>query len=102
MAPLFSKAQIFSISAGESSFLFVEEWYDHVVSGKVVSVQELAALVGLRPRHTRRILRCATLSPEIIEALVTGKHRPDLTLDQALEQIPLDWQEQRRQILRTG
>jgi hypothetical protein len=77
-------------------------WYDQIVEGKVRSIRQLAAQDGLGPRHTRRILRCATLSPEIIEALVTGKHRPDLTLDQVLKQMPLDWQEQKRQILRVA
>lgn len=77
-------------------------WYDQIVEGKVRSIRQLAAQDGLGPRHTRRILRCATLSPEIMEALVSGKHRPDLTLDQVLDQIPLDWQEQKRRILRTA
>ena len=75
-------------------------WYDQIVEGKVSSIRQLAEQDGLGPRHTRRILHCATLGPEIIEALVTGKHRPDLTLDQVLKQMPLDWQEQKRQILR--
>lgn len=77
-------------------------WYDQIVEGKVRSIRQLAAQNRLGPRHMRRILRCATLSPEIIEALVTGKHRPDLTLDQVVKQMPLDWQDQKRQILRTG
>jgi len=77
-------------------------WYDQIIEGKIRSIRQLAAQDGLGPRHTRRILRCATLSPEIVESLVTGKHRPDLTLDQVLRQMPLDWQEQKREILRTA
>jgi site-specific DNA recombinase len=77
-------------------------WYDQIVEGKIRSIGQLASQEGLGQRHTRRILQCATLSPEITEALVTGKHRPDLTLDQVLKQMPLDWQDQKRQILRTA
>jgi len=77
-------------------------WYDQIVEGKVRSIRQLAAQDGLGPRHTRRILRCATLSPEIIEALLTGKHRPDLTLKQILKNVSVDWQEQKKQILRIG
>jgi site-specific DNA recombinase len=77
-------------------------WYDQIVEGKVRSIRQIAAQDGLGPRHARRILRCATLSPEIMEAIVTGKHRPDLTVNQILKKVPLEWQEQKKQILRAG
>jgi site-specific DNA recombinase len=77
-------------------------WYDQIVKGKVRSIRQIAAQDGLGPRHARRILRCATLSPEIIEAIVSGKHRPDLTVNQILKKVPLEWQEQKKQILRAG
>jgi site-specific DNA recombinase len=74
-------------------------WYEQIVSGKVRSIKELAAQVRLRPRHTRRILRCATLSPEVVEALLAGKHRPDVTINQVLKTLPTEWREQKSQIL---
>jgi DNA invertase Pin-like site-specific DNA recombinase len=77
-------------------------WYDEIVAGRVQSIRQLAAQAGLRPRYTRRILQCAILSPEILEAFLTGRHRPDLTLNQVFKGVPLDWQEQKRQILHVG
>jgi site-specific DNA recombinase len=77
-------------------------WYDQIVEGKAPSIRQIAAKDGLGPRHARRILRGAVLSPEIIEAIVTGKHRPNLTVNQILEKVPLNWQEQKKQILRVG
>jgi len=75
-------------------------WYDLVVSGDVRSTNELAAEIGLSPRYARRILQCATLAPEIVDAVLTGKHRPDLTVNQLLKKLPLNWGEQSSQILR--
>ncbi|MGB8542739.1 MAG: hypothetical protein WCD49_13985 [Candidatus Acidiferrales bacterium] len=78
------------------------DWYDQVAAGKARSISQLATQAGLGLRHTRRILQCATLSPEIVEALLSGRHRPDLTVNQILKTVPLGWQEQKRQILRIG
>jgi hypothetical protein len=76
------------------------DWYDQIVSGEIRSVRELAATSGLLPRHTRRILGCVVLSPKVVEAILTGKHRPDLTVKEFLKPLPIDWQEQEKQILR--
>jgi site-specific DNA recombinase len=75
------------------------DWYDQIVGGKARSIGQLGAQAGLGPRHTRRILQCATLSPEVVETLVIGRHRPDLTVNQILKKLPLEWQEQKRQVL---
>ena len=76
------------------------DWYDQIVSGEIRSVRELAATSGLLPRHTRRILGCVVLSPKVVEAILTGKRRPDLTVKEFLKPLPIDWREQEKQILR--
>ncbi len=39
------------------------------------------------------------LSPQITEALLMGKHRPNLTFKEFLRGVPLDWREQRKRFL---
>jgi site-specific DNA recombinase len=74
-------------------------WYDQIVAGNVTSLRQLAAETGLGPRHMRRLLQSATLSPAVVDALLTGNHRQDLTINQMLRKVPLNWCEQERQIL---
>jgi hypothetical protein len=50
-------------------------------------------------RYISRVLRLATLSPEVVESIVEGCHPPDLTLQMLLSHrihVLLDWAEQLR------
>jgi hypothetical protein len=76
------------------------DWYERIVAGEVNTVGQLAQEAGLTKRYVRRILQCATLSPQITEALLTGKHRPNLPLKEVLDNVPLDWREQEQRLLR--
>jgi site-specific DNA recombinase len=75
-------------------------WYEQIVNGEISTVHELALKWKLPRRYVRRILNCAILSPKITEMLLTGRHRRNLTLDEALKSVPLEWREQERRILR--
>jgi len=75
-------------------------WYEQIVAGEVTTISQLAQKSGLTRRYVRRILLCAHLSPQITEALFTGKHRPNLTLKEILSSVALDWGEQEKSILR--
>lgn len=74
-------------------------WYERIVSGEIGTIGQLALKSGLTRRYVRRILQCAILSPQITDALLTGKHRPNLTVKELLRGVPLDWQEQEKKIL---
>lgn len=76
------------------------DWHERIVAGEFRTVDQLAQKSGLTRRYVRRILQCATLSPQVTEALLTGKHRPNLTLKEILHGVPLDWGEQEERILR--
>ncbi|MBZ5501454.1 MAG: recombinase family protein [Acidobacteriia bacterium] len=76
------------------------DWYERIVAGEVTTISQLAQKSGLTRRYIRRILQCGYLSPQIIEALLTGKHRPNLTLKQFLRGVPLNWREQEERLLR--
>jgi site-specific DNA recombinase len=75
-------------------------WYEWIVAGEIATVGQLAQQSGLSKRYVRRILQCANLSPRITEALLAGKHRPNLILKEILRGVPLNWREQENRILR--
>ncbi|MFZ0878630.1 MAG: recombinase family protein, partial [Candidatus Acidiferrales bacterium] len=76
------------------------DWYERIVAGEVNSIDQLAKSAGLTGEYVRRVLQCACLSPRVTEAVLTGKHRPNLTLKEILCGVPLRWQHQEEQFLR--
>ena len=76
------------------------DWYEQIVAGEVGTIKTLCQRTGLGRTYVKRILRFATLSPQIAEAILSGKHRPDLTLQKMLRTVPIDWQEQQGRIFR--
>jgi len=71
-------------------------WAAELVSGKVRSVQELAAREGLDRRSVQRLIPLGFLAPQIIEAIATGRQPVDLTLKALTRRIdlPLLWSAQ--------
>jgi DNA invertase Pin-like site-specific DNA recombinase len=71
------------------------EWYERIVRGEFNSFEALATQNRVSTSYVRRIFRCASLAPEIVESLASN--RPTLiTLETFRRQPPLDWTEQRR------
>jgi len=70
-----------------------------MIAGEYKTVNQLAEKSGLARRYVRRILQCASLSPQVVETLLAGKQRPDLTLKELLLVVPLDWREQKKEFL---
>ena len=54
---------------------------------------------GVNDSYARRLLRLTLLSPEIIDAILGGKHHPDFTLDRLSRPLPLKWDLQRAILL---
>jgi site-specific DNA recombinase len=75
------------------------DWYEQITAGQVATVGQLAKKTGLPRSYVKRILRCALLSPQITETVLSGNHRPDLTLQELLQKPPIDWKEQNQEIL---
>ena len=69
-------------------------WYERIVAGDVGMVGQLAHQTGLPSTYVKRILECAMLSPQITEMILSGKHRPNLTLQELLQNVPIDWGQQ--------
>jgi DNA invertase Pin-like site-specific DNA recombinase len=69
-------------------------WYEKLISGEVATVQQLAQQTGLTYTYINRILPCALLSPEITDAILSGKQGHHVTLANLSKNVPLDWREQ--------
>lgn len=69
-------------------------WYERLLSGEATSLSAIAREHGVTPRYVGRLLRCAFLAPEIVEAILQGQQPPQLTLARLCKNLPLDWVEQ--------
>ena len=73
------------------------DWFERIRSGQVMSISEIAECSSVSLPYVIRILRLAFLAPDIVEAIVNGRHPIELTADQLTlhEDIPLSWYDQR-------
>lgn len=63
--------------------------------------KRLAAPEAIEGSYVCRILRLAHLAPSIVEAILEGRHPPQLTMKDLMKPFPLDWKEQERWFSRT-
>ena len=71
-------------------------WLKMLDEGKVGSIRELAAAVGLERKYVRYILRLAFLSPRIIRAVMAGREPDGLSLARLRTITTPVWSEQER------
>lgn len=64
-------------------------------SGEYVSINELAAAEKINQSYVCRILRLTLLAPDVVEAILDGRHTAEMTLATMMEPFPVGWQEQR-------
>jgi hypothetical protein len=69
-------------------------WQKMIESGEVGSIKELAQQNHVNPSYVARILRLATLAPDIVEAILAGTEPDGLSLRALSKNIPLLWDEQ--------
>ena len=60
-----------------------------------------AATEAIDGSYVNRILQLVYLSPSIIEAILAGRHPPQLTAKDLLKPFPMDWREQENNLLAT-
>jgi len=74
-------------------------WREGVLAGEVPNRTVAAKRLDLNEEYLRRILGCAFLAPDILEAILDGRHPVDLTVKRLSRRpLPLDWAEQRTQL----
>ncbi len=74
-----------------------QRWFAQLKSGEVRSIKDLAARHSVDKGDVSRILPLAFLAPDIVEAILDGKHPVDLTAYRLkrIRSLPYDWQAQR-------
>jgi hypothetical protein len=74
------------------------EWFGQVKNSQVPSVRSLSKRLGLDQGDLSRILPLGLLAPDIVEAILAGRHPIELTASRLrrLSELPISWQEQRR------
>ena len=60
-------------------------------------LKEIAAEQGISSSYVTRLLRLAFLAPDIVTAILNGRHPPQLTANRLMDdtRLPLDWTAQR-------
>jgi DNA invertase Pin-like site-specific DNA recombinase len=74
------------------------QWYEWLIEGKVNNVMAVAIRAGMNERYVEKVLRCAFLAPDIVKAVLDGRHSPELTFERLVAEIPLSWVEQRTRL----
>lgn len=75
------------------------KWREGVLAGDSANRKLAAKRLNLKEEYFRPIFGCAFLAPDILEAILDGRHPSDLTVRKlALRHLPLDWTEQRTQL----
>ena len=72
------------------------QWEARVRGGK--SMQDIADHEKLHRSYVGRVVRLAFLAPDIIEAILEGRHKPDLKVKRFFADLPMDWAEQRQML----
>jgi len=74
-----------------------QAWFAEICDGKHGSLRELAKKVGRDRSDVGRTLRLAFLAPDIVEAIISGREPPTLTITRLMRlgRLPLSWAEQR-------
>jgi site-specific DNA recombinase len=72
-------------------------WFRKLETGEMASIRAIARQEGIHECDVSRNLRLAFLAPDIVEAILDGRHPVDLTAERLrrLPQLPADWGAQR-------
>ena len=73
-------------------------WHEWILAGEVSGQRALAQKVSLNERYVGRVLTCAFLAPDIVDAIIDGRQPFDLTFERLSCGLPLSWAEQRKQL----
>jgi len=69
-------------------------WRRRIEEGDYASITELAKAEGVNQSYACRLLRLTLLAPSIIEEILNGRQRPDLTLKALTRPVSVRWDQQ--------
>ena len=63
-----------------------------------LTFEDIAKSEGIVPSYVTRLFRLTILAPDIVSAILQGRHPPELTARRLMDdtRLPLDWNEQRQ------
>jgi site-specific DNA recombinase len=71
---------------------------DQLLADRSVTFEDIAKSEGVVPSYATRLFRLTILAPDIVSAILNGRHPPELTARRLMDdtRLPLDWNEQRQ------
>ena len=72
-------------------------WRQQLETGPPETISDIAAANGVNASYFTRVLRIAYLAPDIIEAIIEGRHPPELTANKLvrIKNLPISWADPR-------
>lgn len=70
-------------------------WCEMLESGRFSSLREMAAKFGLCESYMARMVRLASLAPDIVEAVMDGNEPRGLSIVAFADAVPDNWEKQR-------
>jgi hypothetical protein len=71
------------------------QWAEWIRSGEVSDLRSVARRVGLTKRYVTRVMGCAYLDPDIVEAILEGRQPADLSFEKLTRPLPMEWNSQK-------
>jgi len=73
---------------------------ERLITDRSLTLDEIAASEEVVPSYATRLYRLTLLAPDIVGAILAGKHPPSLTARRLMDdtRLPLAWPDQRRQL----
>ena len=71
---------------------------DQLLADRSLTFEDIAKSEGVVPSYATRLFGLTVLAPDIVSAILSGKHPFELTARPLMDDtpLPLDWNEQRR------
>jgi hypothetical protein len=74
-------------------------WRRMLETGKHASISDIAIAEKIDRGYVGSVLRLTLLAPDIVQAIIDGRQPPDLALPRLLQPWPLEWGQQRNELL---
>ena len=71
-----------------------------LLADRSLTFEDIAKSEGVVPSYATRLFRLTLLAPDIVSAILSGRHPPELTARRLMDdtRLPLDWNEQRHRL----
>jgi hypothetical protein len=69
-------------------------WREMLEDGTHATIAEIAAAEKINESYVGRVLRLTLLTPDIVEAILNGRQRAEITLAALMRRFPVEWEQQ--------